>query len=43
MQSALQLGGALLTFHFVALGWVFFALSEPALAWHVIMRLFGLA
>ena len=43
MQTTLQLGGVLLTFHFVALGWVFFALSEPALSWHVIMRLFGLA
>jgi alginate O-acetyltransferase complex protein AlgI len=42
LQSALQIGGALLTFHFVALGWVFFALSRPALSWQVFMKLFGL-
>jgi len=41
MQSALQLGGILLTFHFVALGWVFFALSQPALSWKVILALVG--
>ena len=29
-SAALQIGGILLTFHFVALGWVFFALSEPS-------------
>ena len=42
LQSALQVGGILLTFHFVALGWVFFALSHPALSWQVFMKLFGL-
>lgn len=42
VQSALQFGGALLTFHFVALGWVFFALSELSLSWQVLMRLCGL-
>jgi D-alanyl-lipoteichoic acid acyltransferase DltB (MBOAT superfamily) len=41
MQTALQIGGVLLTFHFVALGWVFFALSEPLLSQTVFMRLFG--
>ena len=41
LQTALQFGGVLLTFHFVALGWVFFALSEPALSWQVFMKLFG--
>ena len=41
LQSALQVGGILLTFHFVALGWVFFALGEPSLSWHVFLRLFG--
>jgi len=39
LQTALQFGGVLLTFHFVALGWVFFALSEPSLSWHVLMKL----
>lgn len=41
LQTAMQLGGILLTFHFVALGWVFFALSEPVLSWQVFMKLFG--
>jgi len=42
MQTALRIGGIVLTFHFVALGWVFFALNEPSLSWHVIMKLFNL-
>lgn len=42
LQSALQIGGIVLTFHFVALGWVFFALTEPALSWQVFLRLFNL-
>ena len=42
-QSALQLGGILLTFHFVALGWVFFALSEPSLSWQVFLALSGVS
>jgi len=42
VQQALQIGGVLLTFHFVALGWVFFALSEPALSQSVLMKLFGI-
>lgn len=41
-QNALHVGGVLLTFHFVALGWVFFALSEPSLSWHVLRQLFHL-
>jgi len=41
LQSALQIGGIVLTFHFVALGWVFFALTEPALSWQVFLKLFG--
>jgi D-alanyl-lipoteichoic acid acyltransferase DltB (MBOAT superfamily) len=39
LQRAL---GAALTFHFVTLGWVWFALPDPALAWRVITALFGL-
>ncbi len=42
LQPALEVGGILLTFHFVTLGWVFFALSEPALSWQVFMKLFNL-
>jgi len=40
LQTAIQIGGVLLTFHFVALGWVFFKLSTPALSWQVFMKLF---
>jgi len=42
LQPVLQIGGILLTFHFVALGWVFFALSNPALSWLVLRKLFGI-
>ena len=42
LQTALQLSGMLLTFHFVALGWVFFALSETSLSGMVFRKLFGL-
>ena len=42
MQKALQIGGVLFTFHFVALGWVFFALSKPSLSGMVFEKLFGL-
>ncbi len=41
-QSLLRFGGVLLTFHFAALGWVFFALSTPELSFEVMMKLFGL-
>ena len=41
LQPALQIGGILLTFHFVALGWIFFALSDPSLTWLVFRKLFG--
>jgi D-alanyl-lipoteichoic acid acyltransferase DltB (MBOAT superfamily) len=39
LRSVLQIGGIVLTFHFVALGWVFFALTEPALSWQVFLTL----
>ena len=42
LQSALQIGGVLFTFHFVALGWVFFALSETSLSQAVLVKLFGM-
>jgi alginate O-acetyltransferase complex protein AlgI len=42
LRPILQIGGILLTFHFVALGWVFFALSEPSLSWLVFRKLFNL-
>ncbi len=40
-QASLQVIGAILTFHYVSLGWVFFALSTPQAAWHVFRVLFG--
>jgi D-alanyl-lipoteichoic acid acyltransferase DltB (MBOAT superfamily) len=42
LQTAMQFAGILLTFHFVALGWVFFALSVPRLSLQVFLKLFGL-
>ena len=33
--------GPLLTFHYVALGWVWFALPHPAQTWHVFRTLLG--
>lgn len=41
-QAILNLSGILLTFHFVAIGWIFFALSSPVTSWQVILKLFGL-
>ncbi len=41
-QKALNVGGTLLTFHFVALGWVFFAIPQPAVSLQVLKTLFGL-
>jgi len=40
-QMMLRVGGIVLTFHFVALGWVFFALSNPSLSWRVLLTLSG--
>ena len=41
-KRALTVGGVLLTFHFVALGWVWFAVNDLSLAWDVFLRLFNL-
>jgi alginate O-acetyltransferase complex protein AlgI len=41
-QAVLNAGGALLTFNFVALGWIFFALPEPSVSIHFLRVLFGL-
>jgi D-alanyl-lipoteichoic acid acyltransferase DltB (MBOAT superfamily) len=40
-RIAAQVCGVLLTFNFVALGWVFFALPNPQTSWQVILTLFG--
>lgn len=42
-ERALSIGGTLLTFHFVALGWVWFVLSDPALGWRFLLHLVGVA
>ncbi len=42
-QTALSLGGIFLTFNFVAIGWLFFTLSTPAVAWQALLKLFGAA
>jgi D-alanyl-lipoteichoic acid acyltransferase DltB (MBOAT superfamily) len=40
-QTAVTVLTTLVTFHYVALGWVFFALPEPAQALRVLGVLFG--
>jgi D-alanyl-lipoteichoic acid acyltransferase DltB (MBOAT superfamily) len=42
LKLAAHVAGVLLTFHFVALGWVWFALPSTGQALHVLARLFGL-
>lgn len=42
LQQAVNVIGALLTFHFVVLGWVWFALPDAALSLRVFGKLFGL-
>jgi alginate O-acetyltransferase complex protein AlgI len=41
-QQLFNLGGIFLTFNFVALGWVFFALSTPAISAQFLMKLLGI-
>jgi D-alanyl-lipoteichoic acid acyltransferase DltB (MBOAT superfamily) len=43
MQTVLNIGGVILTFNFIALSWVFFALPEPTISIHFFKVLFGLA
>ncbi len=40
-QLLLNVIGVFLTFNFVSLGWLFFTLSTPDLAWNALMKLFG--
>jgi D-alanyl-lipoteichoic acid acyltransferase DltB (MBOAT superfamily) len=42
-QCAFNMGGALLTFNFVAIGWVFFALPALSISVYYLRVLFGLA
>jgi D-alanyl-lipoteichoic acid acyltransferase DltB (MBOAT superfamily) len=39
-QNILNISGIIFTFHFVALGWIFFALSSPVTSWQVLIKLF---
>ncbi|MBI5354223.1 MAG: MBOAT family protein [Chloroflexi bacterium] len=41
-KTALNVSGVFLTFNFVALGWIFFALSATSVSWQVFLKLFGL-
>ncbi len=41
LQRLAGAAGALLTFHYVTLGWVWFALPDPGLSLHVFQKLFG--
>lgn len=43
LKRVWMLTGVMITFHFVVLGWVWFALPSTALAWRVWLRLLGLA
>ncbi len=42
LQRAGRVGATMLTFHFVVLGWVWFALPTPSLALQVLGKLFGI-
>lgn len=41
LQRLLQVSGWLLTFHYVALGWVWFALPDITLSWQLFLKLLG--
>ena len=41
-QRAMSAAGVVLTFNFVAIGWLFFTLTSPDVAWQAMRRLFGL-
>ena len=41
-QKILNIGGVFLTFNYVVLGWVFFALPEPSVSFHFLRILIGL-
>jgi alginate O-acetyltransferase complex protein AlgI len=37
----ISLGGTFLTFNYVSLGWVWFALVSPTQSWNILLKLFG--
>ena len=42
LKMSLAVVSAFLTFQYVALGWVWFALPDPVSSWHVFLKLFGI-
>ncbi len=42
LKQVVSLSSLVITFNYVSLGWVWFALSTPALSWNVMLKLFGL-
>jgi len=42
-EAMWKYSGIFLTFHFVTVGWLFFFLPNPSMAWNVMLRLFGAA
>jgi alginate O-acetyltransferase complex protein AlgI len=42
-QIVMNALGVFMTFNYVTLGWLFFTLSTPAIAWQAMLKLFGLA
>jgi len=42
-EAILKYSGIFFTFHYVTLGWLFFFLPNPYMAWNVMLKLFGAA
>lgn len=42
LKRVVGISSTLLTFHYVSLGWIWFALSTPAQSWNTFLKLFGL-
>lgn len=42
LKRLVGISSTLITFNYVSLGWVWFALSTPAQSWHTLLKLFGL-
>ncbi len=42
LRAAVDVARVVLTFHYVTLGWVWFALPDVGLSWNVMLNLFGL-
>jgi len=42
LQQFARIGSTILTFNYVCLGWIWFALSTPAQSWNTLIKLFGM-